>query len=167
MDYTTIDPQMQGGEAYGETSILETAQVSDAPNYYAPALQLPTNRSCAKMIFLGIITFGIYDIVIWNKIASEINITASRYDGKRTCPYMAMVWLTMITYGIFSLVWAHNFSERVGAEVKRRGYTYSFGAADFWLWNVLGSLILIGPIVYCAKLMKAMNMINESYNVYG
>lgn len=157
---------LQDGITHCEAENADQYQEVATP-YYAPALQLPTNRSCLKIILLGLITFGIYDIVIWSKIASEINITASRYDGKRTCPYMAMVWLTMITYGVFALVWMHKFSERVGAEVKRRGYDYSFGSADFWLWNVLGSLILIGPIVYCHKLMKSVNMINESYNVYG
>lgn len=137
------------------------------PQYFAPALQLPTNRSLLKMIFLSLITFGIYGIVIWTKIAGEINITASRYDGKRTCPYFAALYLTAITYGIFAFVWQHKFTARVGAEVKRRGYNYNFGAKDFWLWCVLGSLIIVGPFVYCHKLLKSMNMINASYNFYG
>lgn len=50
----------------------------NAPQYYAPALQLPTGRSLVKMIFLSLITFGIYGIVIQSRISSEINITASR-----------------------------------------------------------------------------------------
>lgn len=133
----------------------------------SPALKLDTNRSLVKMIFLSLITFGIYGIVIWSRIVDEINITASRYDGKKTCPYFATLWLTMLTYGIFALVWQHNFSNRVGAEVKRRGYDYNFSASDFWLWGILGSLIIVGPLVYCHKLMKAMNMINENYNIYG
>ena len=112
-------------------------------------------------------SFGIYGIVIWTKIVGEINIVASRYDGKRTCPYFATMYLTVLTYGIFAFVWQHKFSERVGAEVKRRGYNYNFGASDFWLWCVLGSLIIVGPFVYCHKLMKSMNMINASYNIYG
>ena len=73
----------------------------------------------------------------------------------------------MITYGIFAFVWQHKFTARVGAEVKRRGYNYDIGASDFWLWCVLGSLIIVGPFVYCHKLMKSMNMINASYNIYG
>ncbi|MDO4608907.1 MAG: DUF4234 domain-containing protein [Clostridia bacterium] len=151
-----------------EQNAMENAEQNTySPQYYAPALQLPINRSLVKMIFLSLITFGIYGIVIWTKIVGEINIVASRYDGKRTCPYFATLWLTMITYGIFAFVWQHKFSARVGAEVKRRGYNYDFGAADFWLWCVLGSLIIIGPFVYCHKLMKSMNMINASYNIYG
>lgn len=152
--------------ACGADQSSETFQAT-AQQYFAPALQLPTNRSLVKMIFLSLITFGIYGTVIWTKIAGEINITASRYDGKRTCPYFATLFLTMITYGIFAFVWQHKFTARVGAEVKRRGYNYDFGASDFWLWCVLGSLIIVGPFVYCHKLMKSMNMINASYNIYG
>lgn len=145
----------------------QSATFASAPQIYAPALKLPTNRSLVKMIFLSLITFGIYGVVIWNKIAGEINITASRYDGKRTCPYFATLCLSMITYGIFAFVWQHKFTARVGDEIKRRGYNYDFGAADFWLWCVLGSLIIVGPFIYCHKLMKSMNMINASYNIYG
>lgn len=133
----------------------------------APALQLPTGRSLVKMIFLSLITCGIYGIVIQSRISSEINITASRYDGKRTIPYLAAFWLMYITLGIYGLVWNHQFAKRIGNEVKRRGYEYNFGASDFWLWNVLGSLIIVGPFIYCHKLMKSMNMINTSYNMYG
>ena len=152
-----------------DQNAVENSQINSAPTpqYFAPALQLPTNRSLLKMIFLSLITFGIYGVVIWTKIVSEINIVASRYDGKRTCPYFATMYLTVLTYGIFAFVWQHKFSERVGAEVKRRGYNYNFGASDFWLWCVLGSLIIVGPFVYCHKLMKSMNMINASYNIYG
>ena len=157
-----------GAEVVGDKpDFNQSAAQTAMPAYYAPALQLPTNRGLAKMILFSLITFGIYGIVIWNKIASEINIVASRYDGKRTCPYFAAIWLTMFTYGIFALVWQHNFSNRVGYELKRRGYDYNFGASDFWLWGVLGSLIIVGPFVYCHKLLKAMNMINASYNIYG
>ena len=132
-----------------------------------PALQLPTERGLLKMFFLGLITFGIYPIVIESRISSEINIVASRYDGKRTIPFLAAFWLMYITIGIYGFVWNHKFSERIGAEIRRRGYNYSFGASDYWLWGVLGSLIIVGPFVYCYKLMKSMNMINASYNIYG
>ena len=72
-----------------------------------PALQLPTERSLLKMIFLGIITFGIYAIVIQSRISSEINIVASRYDGKRTIPFLAAFWIMYITFFIYGFIWNH------------------------------------------------------------
>ena len=28
-----------------------------------------------------------------------------------------------------------------------------FNATDFWLWNILGSLIVVGPFIYVHKLL--------------
>lgn len=78
-----------------------------------------------------------------------------------------MLQLSAITLGIYGLVWNHKLANRLGNELARRGYNYKFSAVDFWLWNVLGSLILIGPFIYCYKKLKAMNMINASFNIYG
>ena len=130
-------------------------------------LQLPTKRSLCRMIFLGIITLGIYPIVIWSRIVTELNIAASRHDGRRTMPYLAMVLLTPITLGILPLVWMHKFCRRIGDELKFRRINYTFGPKAFWLWNVLGSLILVGPFVFTHKLMKAMNKINDDFNRIG
>lgn len=132
-----------------------------------PRLQLPTRRGLGKMIFLGILTLGIYPMVIWSRIVTELNLAASRYDGKRTMPYFAMVMLTPITLGIFAFVWMHRFCRRIGDELRRRDIGYKFGAAAFWLWNILGSLIIVGPFIFLHKLMKAMNRINADFNING
>ena len=55
----------------------------------------------------------------------------------------------------------------MGNELARRGIAYSFGATDYWLWNVLGSLIIIGPFVYLHKLARASVLLAEDYNVRG
>lgn len=133
----------------------------------APRLQLPNRRSWVKMVFLGIITLGIYPTVIWSRIVTELNLVASRYDGERTMPYFAMVVLSPLTLLIYSLVWMHGFCRRIGAELRRRKIDFAFGPRHFWLWNVLGSLILVGPFIFIHKLMKSMNLLNAHYNVYG
>ena len=72
-----------------------------------------------------------------------------------------------ITLGIANIVWYHKISNRIGNEIKRRNIAYNFSAADFWLWNVLGSFIVIGPLVYMHKLFKATNLMCADYNVKG
>ena len=134
---------------------------------YLPRLELPTGRGLGKMIFLGILTLGIYPVVIWSRIVTELNIAASRHDGRRTMPFFGMTMLAAVTLGIYPLVWMHNFCGRIGEELKRRGIGYQFGPSAFWLWNVLGSLILVGPFIFVHKLMKAMNKINGDFNVNG
>ena len=130
-------------------------------------LRLPTKRGLGKMFFLGILTLGIYPVVIWSRIVTEINIAASRHDGRRTMPYFAMVTLTPVTLGILPLVWMHNFCCRIGDELNYRRINYKFGAKTFWLWGVLGSLILVGPFIFVHKLMKSMNKINDDFNRVG
>lgn len=137
------------------------------PMSAAPRIQLPVQRGLGKMFFLGLLTAGIYPTVIWSRIVTELNIAASRYDGKRTVSYFGACMLTPVTLGIYAWVWMHNFCNRVGAELERRNIDYSFDASTFWLWGVLGSFILVGPFIFTHKLMKAMNQINEDFNLRG
>ncbi len=133
-----------------------------------PVGQLKTNRGLLKFILLSLITFGIYSIVFYSSISTDINVIASRYDGKKTMHYCLLFFIVSpITLGIASIVWIHKISARIGNELSRRGVAYSFGAADFWLWGVIGSLIAVGPLVYLYKLAHSMNKLSENYNING
>lgn len=139
-----------------------------APQQTAPAGLLKTNRGLLKFILLNIITLGIYSLVIFSGISSDINVIASRYDGKKTMHFCLLFFLVgPITLGIADIVWFHRISNRIGNELKRRQIAYSFSASDYWLWNVLSAAIVIGPFVYLNKLFKAMNMLSENYNING
>lgn len=134
----------------------------------APVGQLKTNRGLLKFILFSIITLGIYSIVFYSSISNDVNVVCSRYDGKKTMHYCLLFFLVgPITFGIAYIVWAHKIANRIGNELRRRGVAYSFSAADYWLWNVLGSLIFVGPFIYLHKLAKAMNELNKNYNING
>lgn len=127
-----------------------------------------TNKGLLKYILLGIITFGIYPLVVMSVLSEDVNIVASRYDNKRTMHFLLMALIVSpITCGIAGFVWYHRISNRIGAELKRRGVAYDFSAADFWLWSILGSLIVIGPFVYLHKMFRATNLMCENYNQNG
>ena len=134
----------------------------------APVSKLPTKRGLLKMIIFSPLTFSIYPLVVYSRISTEINTVASRHDGKHTMHYCLIFFLlTGLTFGIAPIVWFHRISGRIGCELKRRGINYTFGSADFWLWNVLGSIIFVGPFVFIHKFLKAMNLINADYNQRG
>jgi len=134
----------------------------------SPALQLRTSRGLLKMVLLGLVTLGIYPLVVESHIGEELNLIASPHDGKRTMHFCLIYFIfSWLTLGIVLFVWYHRTSNRMGDELKRRGIDYSFSATDFWLFDILGSLIIIGPFIYVAKRMKAMNLINEDYNQKG
>lgn len=133
-----------------------------------PLYQLPEHRGLAKMFFLGLVTFGIYPMVVMSHIAEELNIVASRYDGQRTKQYLWACVLATLTLGVYSFVWIHNLCNRIGHELNRRDIKYKFSAKTFWLWGILGSLLIgIGPFIYLFKFCKATNLINRDYNQKG
>ena len=135
---------------------------------FVPKKLLPIDRSLAKFFFLSLITLGIYGIVVMTKISSEINTVATRYDGRKTTNYLWILFLwSWLTLGIAPLVWSHCLSNRIGNELVRRQIPYSFGASDFWLWNILGAVVGILPLVYIHKLLSAMNHLNADYNQKG
>ena len=136
-------------------------------NVGAPKIVLPTRRGLGKMIFLGLLTLGIYPLVIYSSIVTELNIAASRYDGKRTMTFFGMTMLAPLTLGIYAYVWYHNLCARIGDELQRRGVDYKFGPSHFWLWGILGSFILVGPFIFTHKLMKSMNLLNKNFNEKG
>lgn len=134
----------------------------------APVAKLKTNRGLLKYILLSIITLGIYGLVAFSGVSSDINVAASRYDGKKTMHYCLLVFIfSWLTLGIAPFVWFHRISARMGRELARRGIAYNFGAGSFWGWYILGSLIAVGPFIYIHKFFKAMNLIAADYNVKG
>lgn len=130
--------------------------------------KLPIHRSLSKMILFGLLTLGIYNIVIVTKISREINIVASPHDGRKTMNALWIIFLLCpLTGGLAAIFWINYLCERIGKELKRREIPYSFSEADFWLWNVLGALICVGPFVFVHKWMHAMNLMNADYNQKG
>lgn len=136
--------------------------------FNAPLGQLKTNKGLLKFILLSIVTLGIYALVVMSSVSNDINIIASRYDGKKTMHFCLLFFLiSPITLGIANFVWFHKISGRIGNELRRRGIPYNFGSADYWLWCIVGTIIIVGPFVYYHKLFKATNMLCEHYNVNG
>jgi hypothetical protein len=133
-----------------------------------PAIQLPTNRSMLKMVLLGMITLGIYPLIIMSKISDNINSIASKHDSKKTMNFLLLVFIVgPFTLGIGYLVWYHRISDRIGRDLLRRNLAYSLSSGTFWFWNVLGAIIVVGPFVYLHKLCKAMNYLATDYNQKG
>ena len=127
---------------------------------------LTLDGGMVKLLLLTLVTFGIYPLFFYAGLADDVNAICSRYDGKKTMFYLWVLLLTPLG-GIVPLVWFHRISKRIGNELERRGVPYKFGAADYWLWSILGAVIVIGPFVYIHKLLKAMNRLCENYNVKG
>jgi hypothetical protein len=129
---------------------------------------MKTNRGMLKLLFLGLITFGIYPLVFYSNLSTDINIIATRYDGRKTMHFCLLFFIVApLTLGIAAIVWSHRICARIGNELCRRGIAYRFGAGSFWGWNILGTLIFIGPFIFLHKLCKSMNLLSADYNARG
>ena len=148
----------------GDEGGVAVPPYNDITNYGKQELR--TNRSLLKYILLGIVTFGIYDLWVMYTLTDDLNTLAYKHDGKKTMNVMLVSFLASCTLGISVLVWGHKMSQRIGEELQFRNIDYKFGASTFWLWNVLGSCIIVGPFIYFHKLMKSMNLLCKSYNLY-
>lgn len=159
-----------GNEIHDEAVICTKCGCSVAPtnNQNVPVGQLKTNRGLLKFILLSLITFGIYGLVVLSVVSTDINVIAGRYDGKKTMHYCLVFFIfSWLTLGIVPLIWFHKISKRINGELNRRGIAYNFGAGTYWGWGILGSLIVVGPFIYLHKLLKAMNLLAENYNING
>jgi len=138
------------------------------PGYVQQRAMLKTDRSLIIIILLSIVTFGIYGIIFMYKSAEEINIIASKWDGKNTLNYLLVILLSGVTFGIYALIWYHMFFDRLGGECARRQIDYKIGAGTFWGWCVFGILLMgIGPLIGAYKFCQAMNLLSEHYNQHG
>lgn len=151
-----------------QTAMQQNMAQPTAQNQEKPVNGLNEKRNWAKMFFLGIITLGIYPMLCWYRIACDINLIAYKHDGKRTMSF----WLLMciigpVTCEIGTLVWMHKLTKRIGEELKTRNINYKLSPKHFWLWNTLGLLIVVGPLVYLHKVCKAMNLLSKDYNQKG
>lgn len=161
-----MENQFDETTSSGQTSESTTYTGGTAPSYGNHKLK--TNRSMILFYLFSILTLGIYGIYFFTKIGLDLNRVATPRDGRKTMHFCLVVFLfSWLTFGIVPLVWFTRMSGRAGNEARARGVNTSFGGASFWLWQILGSLIIVGPFVFIYKLSKTMNQIGENYNAQG
>lgn len=131
------------------------------------AILLTTNRAWWKMLLLGIVTLGIYPMIAQELMVHDLNLAASRSDGKRTFSPLLAGFLGAITLFIYVFVWEHQYSNRLGNECCRRGINYNVSAFHFWIFGILLSFTIVCPVIYLHKKIKATNLINADFNSRG
>lgn len=158
------------------TGHFTTGSVSGTMVESVPFQPVKSDRSMVTTVLLNIVTFGIYSNYFNYRIGKELNIIA-KSDGESTQNYMwvlAINLLSMLLSFIFvplgfigiiyGMVWNHKLFTRIGDQLTKRGYTKILSASDYWLWGVMGSIILVGPFVCLNKECNAMNALANDYN---
>ncbi len=134
----------------------------------ASTIKLKTDRSLWKFILLNVVTLGIYELFCMTQLGEDLDVAASKADGKSTIPFWIIAVLQVLGFLIFPvimlLVWYDKLCDRIEDELRRRGISYKFDAGTFWGWGIIGFFILVGPFIFYHKLFKAMNYIGADYN---
>lgn len=124
---------------------------------------MKANRSVLAFILLSVITFGIYTLFFWSKYAQDMNIVCQG-DGKHTRGIFARIIFSILTLGIYDLIWMYNVGERISANAHRRNIHCNITGGSILLWYILGSLIIVGPLIALHKMIHGLNDLCYAYN---
>ncbi len=122
-------------------------------------------RSIALMIFLSIITLGIYPLVMMCIMGDEVNRICYG-DGKNNMFFLGAALLGLVTFGIVPVLWCAKAMDRLQDNAYRYGPAVNpqHSGNSYVLWLYVGALIGIGPFVAWAYFISD---VNEFAGVYG
>ena len=123
---------------------------------------LKTNRGFLKLLLFSFITLGIYSYYFIHKMAKEANLVDE--SSKRVGGLIAYVFLSLITLGIYCWIWNYRVCEKFANTVRRGGRSPRITGGGWLLWTLIGSLIVIGPLVALVKQIHSWNDANAVYN---
>lgn len=164
---TPVDPQPPVDTYYPPVDVPQQPPINQGvyppvgtpPNVFVPQ---DDNPGFGKLLLLSIVTCGIYLLVYYYKKSERIKTLFGYHSAETLMNFLLVMFLVApATCGIFNYVWQHKFSRMVGDELRFRNIDYDFGAKDFWLWNILGMFILVGPFIYLYKLNNAFELIEN------
>lgn len=142
---------------------------------------LPFKRKALVMFLLNLVTFGIYGVVIWFAMGKETNISCST-DGKHTKGFWATLGLSIITLGIYFIVWVIKWMNRESNFLRMRKESIVISGGAYILMSIvsvaityvlqLNDMLAVSYIVsYSISLLlislviKKHNRVNEIYNM--
>lgn len=127
--------------------------------------RLTTNRGFWLTILLSIVTLGFYQWYLIYAFARETNL-ACKDDGKKTSGLVVYILLTIITLGIYGIVWWCMWINRCNGYLARNGKPEGLQMSTYLLtifllgWLTLGIMHLV---VFC-KILYLQNAVNQTYN---
>jgi ABC-type uncharacterized transport system fused permease/ATPase subunit len=127
--------------------------------------KLASNRGFWLTLLLSIVTLGIYGWYLIYSFARETNI-ACKEDGKKTTGLLLYVIFSIITFGIYSIVWQCKWINRCNEYLRKNNKPEGLQVSTYLLTIfLLGWLTLsIMYIVVFCKSLYLQNAVNRTYN---
>ena len=120
------------------------------------------NRRLWKLILYTIPTFGIYSIVLWFQFTKDLNDMNN--EEKPLKNYILVLFLSIITFGIYRWVWFFYLADRIQTTGQDMGMKIGPGAGTTLSIRLFGTFILIGPLISNYLVIKNMNNVAKEYN---
>ncbi len=117
-------------------------------------------RSLVAYYLFSFLTLGIYALVFWGKYTKDVNALCEG-DGKKTMKFKYVVLLSIITVGIFGLVWRCKLGNRLQENAERYDLKFSEGGKLVVFFTIFG--LVIGDFI----LIKNFNKMAKAYNDYN
>ena len=124
---------------------------------------IPTPRPMWQILLLSLFTLGIYPLYLVSVLSQSTNI-ACRKDGKRTWTALPYALLSVITIGIFSIVWHCKVINRMKEYFERHDQHCVVTKRFYLCWTLIGFPILVGPILAAARFLRAFGDMAELFN---
>jgi hypothetical protein len=124
---------------------------------------IPTKNYFLWAFFLAIPTLMIYPLHTIEVVSQSVNI-ACRKDGKRTWGVLPFLVFSVITLGIFPLVWHCKVINRMNDYCEKHGIECRISKRFYLCWTLIGFPILIGPLVALARFLSVFRDIARNFN---
>ena len=107
---------------------------------------LPSNRKVWKIWLLCLVTLGIYSIVFWLAMGKETNV-ACKEDGKHTRGFWGTIGLSIITLGIYAVVWICKWLNREYSYLQRHNHKGILSGSGFLLYFFIILVVDLLPVI--------------------
>ncbi len=89
-------------------------------------------------------------------------------DGQKTSGLGVYFLLSIVTCGIYSIVWWYKLCNRMAVNAPRYGLMFTENGTTFLLWYLVGALLCgVGPFIAMHFVIKNMNFLCAAYNHYN
>lgn len=122
------------------------------------------DRRLWKLILFSIPTLGIYSIYFWFRLTKDLN--EMNQEEKKLKNYFLVLFLSIITLGIYRWVWFFYVADRIQTTGADIGIKIKPGPSMTLICKLFGTFLLIGPFVANYLVIRNMNKVAKQYNRY-
>ena len=126
--------------------------------------RIRNDRSIWPLIFLSIITLGIYELWYYHKIVKDVN-TICEEDDMRSPGVLIWLILSLLTFGIYNIIWWCNMHDRMRALAKKKNIIIDQTTSGLMLLHI-GAYFVMGilSLVAIHKFLGTLNDMATAYN---